>query len=254
MGLVRRVCRLAFSFRDMDILDPSSSMSPTTAGVQVVPSSSSNVPAGPKKVKVAQIADQLDDTELELIDKKVSDQAYQNYRAMVGADPPVDAEPTPEQITVLYNKIITRGDALYADFSVLTPLGRRVQKQLKAKDYFLQEDGSWKQVEMPGPPTFQAWTACWKIYKVAVLMFKYPAKVARADEKSIMTPAALKEYYENIQKLSGDYPECWHLVMQAEDRCRGEHLERVYRKLMRARLEGRLPMSLDFNVDHRLVL
>ena len=56
---------------------------------------------------------------------------------------------------------------------------------------------------------------------------------------SFMTPAALEEYYENIQKLSSDYPECWHLVMQAEDRCRGEHLERVYRKLMSARLEGR---------------
>ena len=198
---------------------------------------------------MAQIADQLDDTELELVDKKVLHQAYSTYRSVVGAEPQTDAEPTPEQITVLYNKIITRGDAPYADLSVLTPYGRRMQKQLKAKGYFLQEDGSWKQVEMPGPPNFQAWTACWRIYRVALLMFEHPAGATGGCGKAVVTPAALEEYFEVIQKLNHDCPECWHLIMQAEDRCRGEHFDRIRRKLARAVLEGRLPMNLEYNVD-----
>ena len=82
-----------------------------------------------------------------MVDKNLPEEAYRNYRTVVGADTPLDAEPTPEQITVMYNKVITRGDAPYADFSVLTPFGRHMQKQLKAKGYFLQEDGSWKQGE-----------------------------------------------------------------------------------------------------------
>ena len=35
--------------------------------------------------------------------------------------------------------------------------------------------------------------------------------------------------------------------MAAEDRCRGEHLERTRRVLVRAALEGRLPMDLPFD-------
>ena len=63
------------------------------------------------------------------------------------------------------------------------------------------------------------------------------------------TMAALEEYHECIAKLCRDFPECWSLVMKAEDRCRGEHFERIRRSLIRARLEGRLPMNLSFDPD-----
>lgn len=41
-----------------------------------------------------------------------------------------------------------------------------------------------------------------------------------------------------------EFPECWRLVTQAEDRMRAEQFERICRQLIRARVEGRLPMSL----------
>ena len=49
--------------------------------------------------------------------------------------------------------------------------------------------------------------------------------------------------------LNQQYPECWHLIMQAEDRCRSDHLERTRRNLTRAAAEGRLPMNIAFAVD-----
>ena len=77
-------------------------------------------------------------------------------------------------------------------------------------------------------------------------MLKYPSTLTN-PAKEVITWAAWEEYYVRISKLVKTYPECWHLIMAAEDRCRGEHLERTRRVLMRAALEGRLPMDLPFD-------
>ena len=46
-----------------------------------------------------------------------------------------------------------------------------------------------------------------------------------------------------------EFPECWRLVTQAEDRMRAEQFERICRQLIRARVEGRLPMNQVFDPD-----
>lgn len=97
---------------------------------------------GIQKVKVSQIADRLDDTELELVGKAEVDEAYAQYRLVMGAGPVKETEPTAEQLTVMINKVVTRGSAPYADFSVLTPYARRTQRQMKAKGFLLQDDGA----------------------------------------------------------------------------------------------------------------
>ena len=109
--------------------------------------------------------DQLDDTEVELLSQAEIEAACRNHREAVGADPLPDADPSSEQITAMIAKVLRRHVAPYADFSVLTPFGRRAQKQSKARNYLLQQDGTWKTVEIPGPPTFHAWQACWKVYR-----------------------------------------------------------------------------------------
>ncbi|CAE7281168.1 Kcnh1, partial [Symbiodinium necroappetens] len=221
LGLIWRVCRQAFNMPDVDVMAPAIQLPPQSPSVPTpVAVGSSKVGVGTKRVKVAQIADQLDDTELELIEKKEVDEAYRTFRELTGSDPPSDSEPTAEQLTVMHNKIVVQGDTPYADFSVLTPFGRRMQKQLKAKGYFLQEDGTFKQTELPGPASYSSWHACWKIYRVILLMLRHLPNNA-GDRKPIVTMAALEEYHECIAKLCRDFPECWSLVMKAEDRCRG---------------------------------
>ena len=53
----------------------------------------------------------------------------------------------------------------------------------------------------------------------------------------VVTTAAMEEYFDKIAELNEEYPECWHLLVQAEDRCRGERLERIKRRLTQARTQ-----------------
>lgn len=255
VALVWRVCRQAFQMPDVDLYSPSY-LAPASGSMGASPSAAALAPSplgasktGAKKIKVNQILDQMDDSELDILPQRQLDEAFQLFRSRMGSDPLKEHEPSPEQITAMYNKVVIQGDSPYADFSVLTPFGRRSQKQMKAKGFMLQEDGSWKQLEIPGPPSFEAWQACWQIYKTALLMLQYPSSGSTAASKEVMTWAALEEYHNRIFKLHKTYPECWHLLVAAEDRCRCEHLERTRRLLVRANLEGKVPLGMSFDEE-----
>ena len=177
------------------------------------------------------------------------DAAYKRYGKVMGADPVREAEPSVEQLTVLINKVVTRGATPYADFSVLMPYSRRAAKNLKAKGFLLQDDGTWKQTEVAGPPSFESWQASFDVYRTILLMLEHNPVVPGGDKRPVMTWAAMDEYFRTIQNLNRQWPECWHLLVQAEDRCRADHLERTRRVLTRAVAEARLPMNLEFSVD-----
>ena len=44
----------------------------------------------------------------------------------------------------------------YVGFSLLTPYGRRMAKVLRHRSWILQEDGTYKPIEVPGPDSFDA--------------------------------------------------------------------------------------------------
>ena len=257
--LIWRIARQMYGMEDVDLLAPGvvaalSAPSPTSAlatGANAVPLPPGTAfkQLGVQKIKVSQVADQLDETELEIVEKSVVDESFATYRSVMGADPPKESEPSIEQLTVMYNKVVTRGAAPYADFSVLTPYSRRAQKNLKAKGFLLQPDGSWRQTEVQGPPTFASWETCWEVYRTVLLMLKHNPTVPGGVKKAVMTWAALDEYHRVIANLNKQYPEAWHLILIAEDKCRSEHLERTRRALVRAATEGRIPMGLNFDVE-----
>ena len=56
----------------------------------------------------------------------------------------------------------------------------------------------------------------------------------------VVTAAVMEEYFDHIAKLNEEFPEAWRLIMQPEDRCRGEVLERYPRQLLKAATEGKL--------------
>eukprot|EP00435_Cladocopium_sp_Y103_P043693 s1087_g12.t1 len=251
-GLTYRVCRLAYQLPDIDVLDPSFSVQslPVSSTVVSGPAAIGSLnPSKTKKVKMSAVCDQLDDSEIDLLGQAEIDEAFAVYRSKMGADPLKEHEPSPEQISALKLRVVTHNESPYADFSLLTPFGRRTQKAMRAKGWMLQEDGSWKQLEVPGPPTFESWDACWQIYKTTLLMLRYPSSSSASSSKDVVTWAALDEYYNRIVRLAKTYPECWSLLVSAEDRARAEHLERARRQLSRALLEGRLPMNLSFSAE-----
>ena len=238
LGFFWRACRKAVGLTDMDPL--TDTITPPAEAEPVTP-----VKTG-KRVKSAAIIDQLDETEVEPLTRTELDRAYTCHIEVTGAEPTHEAEPTAEQLAALRDKIVKRGEAPYADFSIFTPYGRRVQRQMRTRSYVFQPDGSFKATEVPGPSSFQAWTACWRVFKAALYMIRHPSTGGQ-PEKMVVTAAVMEEYFDHISKLNEEFPEAWHLIMQAEDRCRGEVFERYRRQLSKAATEGKLPMGLDFD-------
>ena len=131
-------------------------------------------------------------------------------------------------------RVVTLGLEPYADFSVLTPYGRRVAKALRHQSWVLQEDGSYKPLDVPGPDCFAVWEACYKVYEVILLMLRFPEGEGGGTELSkhfVVTPIALETYHEAFSTLVRQHPECWHLCQRAEDRCRAELFPRLARQL-----------------------
>ena len=158
-----------------------------------------------------------------------------------------EAEPTEDQISAANERVIERDESPYADFSVLTPFGRRTAKALRLRSWVLQPDGSYRSVEIPGPPNWEAWYACFLVYRAILFMLRYPVSLLRNAEMRVVSQSSLEVYYEAFRKLVGEYPECWHLCAQAEDRCRGEAFPRYRRILMQCHQTGSVPVGITFN-------
>ena len=159
---------------------------------------------------------------------------FTNYKDIKYGDPLEDKEPTPDQISAMHSRIVVLKQEPYADFSLLTPHGRRMAKCLRHRSWIPQEDGTYKPVEVPGPDSFETWEACFRVYEVILLMLRWEGEAASAQEALVVTPIALEAYYTNFQTLAKEHPECWHLCQRAEDRCRAELFPRLMRKLAAA--------------------
>jgi hypothetical protein len=127
----------------------------------------------------------------------------------------------------------------YADFALFTPFHLRHMKNLKFANHILQPDGSFKTVEVPGPPNFDAWYASWRVFESTLLMLT--TTDSGVNVVPIVSSASLDAYRENFRLLVSQYPEAWHLCVTAEDRCRAEHFPRLKREGMRRFLQGLEP-------------
>ena len=200
-----------------------------------------------RKVKANTILDQADDGEVTLLPQAKVDESFRQLRAVKGGEPTLDAEPTPDQVSAMTERLIQMDMEPYADFALFTPFGRRFQKQLKLKNWILDADGTYHPVEVPGPKDYDTWHACWRVYANCLLMIvKQVVRMGQSVNKVVMTLAALEKYQESFRKLAVDLPECWHLCAIAEDRCRAEHFQRLRRKLILAHAKGLAP---DFDED-----
>lgn len=244
IAMIWRLARAKSSLPDVDILAPSSPSIAAGASGTVV-----SVPpaATPKKVKASNVIDQSDESEIKQLTNTELRQFFRNHVEVTGAEPLPDSEPTPDQISALHEKIVIRDEEPYADFSILTPFGRRVQKTLRARSWNLQPDGTYKSVDIPGPPSFDSWHACFRVFKAILHMLRYPASPLAPQGSLVVSAASIELYYESFRKLVQEFPEAWHLMMAAEDRCRGEHFSRLRRQLERAYAAGNVPFGLTFD-------
>ena len=183
-----------------------------------------------RKVKMSLVIDPTDDTDVPVANEAQVNTWFKNYAAAKGGWPLPEYEPTTEQISALETRIVTLFLEPYADFSILTPYGRRMAKVLRHRSWLLQEDGTYKPVEVPGPADFKTWSSCWKVYSSILLMIWWPAS-PEYEATPVVAVQDVENYYENFRRLCNDHPETWHLCCTAEDRCRAEHFPRIKRQL-----------------------
>ena len=101
----------------------------------------------------------------------------------------------------MHDRVVSRDEEPYADYSILTPYGRRLQKTLKLRGWLPQADGSYLPVDLPGPPSFQAWTACWRVYRSLLFMLEYPQGINGVLANSVVSVAAMDEYIAHFDAL-----------------------------------------------------
>ena len=100
------------------------------------------------------------------------DKHFDNFRKVKLGPPLADDTPSPEQISAMFARVVIILLTPYADFSLYTPFGRRVQKCMHMRNWIIQPDWTYKSIEVPGPPNFEAWWACWRVYVATLLMLR----------------------------------------------------------------------------------
>ena len=233
VGLLFRVARAKFGLTDIDPL--AESPTPATAVAATAPA----VKEGARKVKMNQVIDQGDEGEIPQLQHEVYEEMHKVLVSVKGGPVQPEHEPSVDQMCAMRVRILDFKMSPYADFALFTPFHLRHLKHLKFKNHVLQPDGTFKTVEVPGPPSYDAWYASWRVFENTLLMIR--TKDAMGVPSPIVTQAALDDYRENFRSLVSDYPESWHLCVVAEDRNRAENFDRIRRKAEQRFLVGLEP-------------
>ena len=240
IGLVWRLARRIVSraggipeaeFQDIDPWQEQ----PVRPAMGMTPSSSSSPPSVKEKVlKMSQLIDQGDDSELLPPTAVQVNTWLQNYIAVMGSTPEESEEPTPNQLAGLAKRVFGDDVAPYTDFAVFGPYERKLSKSLKCRVYVPLGDGSFLQKELPGPPTYQAWLASWRVMRTSCIML------------NIASLASLECYGRHIERLVTQWPSCWGLIYSADDAARAERFDKLRRHFTAESAVGRqVPRDWD---------
>ena len=202
-----------------------------TAGMASGPPSGSLAPAsGPpptvsvsvQKVKLSQVLRQGDDTDLEVLPQAAMVVGFGRWEAYFGLErrPAEEAEITIEQFTCMKH-LLESERVPYADFAIWGPFGHRTERKLRIAGQLLQADGTFRSVEIAGPPTLEVWCQSWDVLQTAYVFL------------DVLNLGTMVEYKKMICDYHAQYgPACWLLIYQTEIRFRLEHVERVRRLCM----------------------
>ena len=86
-------------------------------------------------LKMANVVDQADDSELLLATRTELDKWANCYVAVMGAPPPEEEEPNEAQLSALHRRVNVLKQPPYADFGVWLPFARRTQKAQKFRAF-----------------------------------------------------------------------------------------------------------------------
>jgi hypothetical protein len=188
-------------------------------------------PGSGLKRKMSAILDQADDGELEVLPEDRIRKLYMEFALANGGEPAEGERCTSEQLCALSTRL-SRDSVPYADFGVWGPFGRRMQKAMKFTAQ-VWIGGELKTKAFRGPDSFLLWRQSWRVYRTALLML-HGAK-----------PGQLDVYEERIRNLAETFPDCWGILMAADDLMRSERWEEIRRRVETVRAWSGLQSPYD---------
>ena len=185
--------------------------------------------------KPSQWGDALDDQDMLACSDEELTGFFAAYKAAFHEEPPLSHRPTREQMTLLMRRLIpSRTDPKLAtgkdvafpflDMALFQPAGRTRKDRMKVEKLLPQADGSMKRIVQPGVPDHGHWLSSWLLHRTCFRCLG-----------PCLTPAAEEAYPRLIEDMRGLYPDCWGIIVEAEELMR---LERIPERLREIRADG----------------
>jgi hypothetical protein len=171
-----------------------------------------------RMVRLNLVVNQVTDESRPALGATALEAAYQHYVTVMGAMPSDLDECTADQLTAI-QALLQEGSVPYTDFAVWGPFGNRLQRKMLLTGLSFRPDGTLVKVELKGPPDLETWHSCYRLLRTARISFQ------------AVTVARLDAYNDLIHRYAARYSRStWHLVYQADVRCRLENMERLRRR------------------------
>ena len=190
-----------------------------------------------KRIKMASVFDQSDDTEIWAWAAPRYAEVLAAYRAANDhEDAHPDEEATLDQLAALEHRLL-QGSCPSPDFGVWRPYGHRLARQLRLTVHHITPGGDYLPHEVPGPPSFVDWLSAYRVFAMAMRAL------------NAATHTRLLMYQHRVEKYNADYGQvCWWLLAQADQRMRSEHIGRIRRTLeAEHRVATQRGLPHDFN-------
>ena len=176
-----------------------------------------------RRVNVRDIADELRNEEIPMVDKDDIDDLLRHWRRETKSkrDPPEDHEPSGGQLSVfaMYKR---NKEVPYFNFAFFGPNGDRVMQRLLTVMWMLMPDGTPARQQFKGPANIMQWVSCWMVFQTGMIMYNL------ADYQTMV------DYMEFIKDLAAQFgPACWAIIYQADARMRRAGLETIRRAASR---------------------
>ena len=234
--LARRVAANQAGVTEQDFVDVDPWQADTNQTQVTTPARPPSTTASVKEkvLKMASLIDQSDDSELLPPSNTQVNAWLQNYMAIMGSVPEEAEEPTANQLAALAKRVFSDGAAPYVDMGVWGPYERKLSKSHKCRVITPLGDGSFWQRDLPGPASYQAWLAAWRVFRSAALML------------NVASLSSLEIYQRFIERLVTQWPQNWGLIYAAEDAARAERFEKLRRHYtLEAAFNRQVPRDWD---------
>ena len=194
-------------------------MAKATAPPPPPPSSTAAASKG-RLVKLSLVVSQTAEQEVSILEPDRLKAAYKRYHAVFKRAPPPNRELTAEQLSGLDALLSDASQPVpYVDFSIWGPHHHRLTKQIKLAGATFDSNGRLRQIEILGPPNFEAWEESYGCLETGFIMFD------TVDLGNILN------YCTKIGKYVKRYGAAlWYLVYQGDHRMRLEGMERIRRR------------------------